>query len=208
MRTQKNHSKEINGFPGVLLTLDSVESNPTAHSCRCDTLLTLVSFLLSARRSEVKISYNVSNLEVGGILGPCFSKATSQLCECLPARGQAVQRCFRRILTLCPGWGPVLSWALGTVVHESPTHISAAQDWQDPNTLRQRQEDIWDQKHHLYNCTGLSKVMRFNIHYRVVMGRRNNKIIIKNSHFTSNPLFCFSVLIVLVWVAEFSRYQP
>lgn len=43
------------------------------------------------------------------------------------------------VLTLCPGWSPVLSWALRPVVDKSPTHISATLDRQDPNKLRQQQ---------------------------------------------------------------------
>lgn len=42
------------------------------------------------------------------------------------------------VLTLCPGWSPVLSWAFGPVVDKSRTYVSATQDWQDPNKLRQQ----------------------------------------------------------------------
>lgn len=43
-----------------------------------------------------------------------------------------------KILTLCLDWCPVLSF--GPAIDETPTHVSATQDWQDPNKLWQQQQ--------------------------------------------------------------------
>ena len=58
--------------------------------------------------------------------------SSSKLISVIPSNQMSV-------LTLGPGWSPVLSWALWPVVDKSPTHISATLDRQDPNKLRQQQ---------------------------------------------------------------------
>lgn len=57
---------------------------------------------------------------------------------------------YSSVLTLCPGRCPVFSWAFGPIIHETPTHVSPAQDWQDPHKLRTQSTDIRAGIHTVY----------------------------------------------------------
>lgn len=147
-------TKWENAFPGNLLALDTVKfcfyftDNPGSQL----TLDTLVGndSLADTVDKEVRGQGRLQNSHCEGGVGEdsvSFSRPP-QLCECLPAQRSSSSKMFsvfpsnkNCVLTICPGWSPVLSRAFGPVVDKSWTHTSTAQDWQDPNKLRQ--QHIW-----------------------------------------------------------------
>lgn len=126
---------------GILPTFDSMDfflfdrpSRLPANACQSDTSLTAGGIFTLAYHPQgsgwrwdrcLKPSSVVWMFAGSG-------SSSSKMFSVIPSNQMSV-------LTLCPGWSPVLSWALRPVVDKSPTHISATLDRQDPNKLRQQQ---------------------------------------------------------------------